>query len=99
MAKKKVVEPVENDVVTTPEVVEPDKSDVAETPDLVTGKVTNCIKLNVRKKPDSKAAVIAILDCSEKVTVDTKKSTDAWYKVSFGTAKEGYCMKEYIKVD
>lgn len=66
---------------------------------LVEGIVANCVKLNVRKKPDAKAAVVAILDRDEKVTVDTANSTDGWFKVAFGSVKEAYCMKDYIKID
>lgn len=63
---------------------------------LVDGKVTNCTKLNVRKKPELTAEPIAVVDVSTTLAVDIDKSITDWYKVTLANGKSGYCMKQYV---
>lgn len=62
------------------------------------GVVSNCTKLNVRKKADSKALVLATIPVSSGVMIDLNKSTDEFYKVCTAAGIEGFCMKKYITV-
>lgn len=63
---------------------------------LVDGKVTNCTKLNIRKKPELTAEPIAVVDVSTTLAVDIDKSSTDWYKVTLTNGKTGYCMKQYV---
>lgn len=62
------------------------------------GKVSNCKKLNVRVKPNTKCDVVCVIDKGAAVKIDKSKSTRAFYKV-LGNDFEGFCMKEYITVE
>lgn len=89
-------------VERTPDVVQPKPQLVQETvetvslPDTVTGFVSNCAKLNVRKNPDVKSAVVCVLDVMSEVMIDVKQSTEDWFYVCCANGAEGYCMREYI---
>lgn len=63
---------------------------------LISGIVTNCLRLNVRKKPDPEAEVLTIIDALSEVVVDMNASTDKFYKVCTAAGIEGFCMKKYI---
>lgn len=83
---------VEDEVVEADiqeEVIEP----VVET---VTGIVTDCVKLRVRKQPNTSSDVIHELEVSSEVMVDKTKSTDEFYKVCTAAGLDGYCMKKFI---
>ena len=80
-------ETVETDVQE--EVIEP----VVET---VTGIVTDCVKLRVRKQPNTSAEVIQELEVSSEVVIDKTKSTAEFYKVCTAAGLDGYCMKKFI---
>lgn len=62
------------------------------------GVVTNCSRLNVRKKPDVKSDVVLIINEKSTVYIDHDKSDDDWYYVSVRGA-HGYCMKKYISIE
>lgn len=62
------------------------------------GKVVDCGKLRVRKKPGVKADVVCEINKGTEVTIDEKKSSNKWYKVTTKNGAEGFCMKEYIEV-
>lgn len=91
MAKKQTkvnpeTELVENDTVETAEA----------TVKIVEGKVANCSRLNVRKKPALTAEPIAVVEASSALTIDEEKSTPDWYKVTLSNGKSGYCMRQYV---
>ena len=65
---------------------------------LLTGVVTDCFRLNVRKKPDKTADIVTVVDSSTQLKIDEKKSTDNWYHVLDGDGNSGYCMKQYVSV-
>ena len=96
--------------VTTPveeivEAVEETTTPVEE----VIGKVYNCSKLNIRKKPKTDADVVTTVAVGQVLTIDESKSKDDWFKVEFeipdsknklsNNVYEGYCMKKYIKIE
>lgn len=62
----------------------------------ISGVVTDCMKLNVRKEPNPDAEVVAIIELLSEVTVDMDASSEAFYKICTAAGIEGYCMKKYI---
>lgn len=60
------------------------------------GIVTNCLYLNVRKRPDINADVAVVIDALTQVVVDLDASTEDFYKVSTSDGAEGFCMRKYI---
>ena len=81
---------------SAPEVTTETTNTEVETVAPVEGVVIDCSKLNIRKKPSIKAAVIDAIKVNTKVSIDTAKSTDEWFKVTVGDI-QGFCMKKYIK--
>ena len=88
-----VIEPVETVEEVAEEVIE-----VVEAEIVKAGKVVNCSKLNVRKRPVATAEVICIIDVNTEVVVDEEKSTAEFFKVVLNSGTEGYCMKKFIAV-
>lgn len=66
-------------------------------PSYTSGFVTDCFKLNVRKKPDINSEVVCIKNLNSEFKVDEKKSTDLWYFVMDNEGHCGYCMKKYVR--
>lgn len=62
---------------------------------MTSGVVTDCLKLNVRKKPSADAEILVIIDALSEVMVDVDASTNDFYKVAVDGV-EGFCMKKYI---
>lgn len=60
------------------------------------GIVTNCLYLNVRKRPDINADVAVVIDALTQVCVDLDASTEDFYKVATSDGVEGFCMRKYI---
>ena len=91
-----------DDAVAVPavEVVEPEvtQEPEEETTGLI-GVVTECTKLNVRKAPNTDAAVVTTLSLGTEVMIDEENSTEEFYKVYTGTGVEGYCMKKFINTN
>ncbi len=65
---------------------------------VVYGTVVNCKNLNIRKRPTQKSDVIQIVEAYSMVQIDKSKSTADFYKVRTATGAEGYCMKQYVKI-
>lgn len=62
------------------------------------GVVSNCSRLNIRKKSNVNAEIIGRANMNDEVTVDLDKSTKTFYKIETKFGLEGYCMKEYITI-
>ena len=62
------------------------------------GIVTHCSRLNIRKEPTIKAAIVCEIDSNAELMVDQKESTEDFYKVCTATGIEGFCMKQFISV-
>lgn len=76
-----------------------EKKEVApKTETVVYGTVVNCKNLNIRKRPTQKSEVIQIIEANSMVQVDKSKSTVDFYKVCTATGAEGYCVKQYVKI-
>lgn len=59
--------------------------------------VIKCGLLNVRKKPSIGSDIVDVLKRGNKVLINKKDSTDAFYRI-YKDGIEGYCVKEYIEV-
>lgn len=62
----------------------------------IKGVVTDCLKLNVRKNPNSASNVVCAIDCLTEVVIDEIESTEDFYKIYTVSGVEGFCMKKYI---
>ena len=93
-----VVDTVETEEVATVDAAQimEDEVPVEDSKPVIYGTVTNCVKLNVRKKATVNSDVIAQLVLNDKVEIDEAKSTKEFYKVTTAAGVVGYCMKQFI---
>lgn len=63
-----------------------------------TGVVTDCVKLNIRKRPSSDADILTEIPVGTKVQIFDKESTKDFYHVCTATGIDGFCMKKFIKI-
>lgn len=63
-----------------------------------TGVVTDCVKLNIRKRPSSDAAILTEIPVGTKVQIFDKESTKDFHHVCTATGIDGFCMKKFIKI-
>lgn len=64
----------------------------------IKGKVIDCTRLNVRRKPNKDSEVNCIIDVDSVVEINENKSNDEWYRVTTDNGVYGYCMKRYISL-
>lgn len=64
----------------------------------VTGIVTSCVKLNVRKEPNKDSDIISVLNQYTEVNIDLTNSTEDFYKITTFDGLDGYCMKRFIAI-
>lgn len=57
------------------------------------GIISNCTRLNIRKKPNKSADVVTVLNAKTEVTIDPDYTNKEWYKL---VSDAGYCMKAFI---
>lgn len=63
------------------------------------GVIDNCTAVNLRSDSSLDSGIIQVIRAGERVVVDTKKSTEEFYKVSVGnTGNGGYVQKDYIRL-
>lgn len=87
---------VETEVVQTEEtVVEEPTTPVVEPK---AAKVTDCVKLNVRKDPSTSSDVVCEIAASTNLVVYEEESTEEFYRICTSAGIEGYCMKKYITI-
>ena len=67
--------------------------------EILTGVVSGCTKLNIRKEPNKTSEVVATVPAGTEVVIDPDKMVDNWYYVCTSAGVEGYCMLEYILVN
>lgn len=88
------VETVAEETMETPVAeTEPAIEVVAE----IKGVVSNCGRLNVRKKPNAESDAIAVIPVGAEVFIDMDASTEDFYKVNVN-GRDGFCMKKYITI-
>lgn len=64
----------------------------------VKGKVIDCTRLNVRRRPNKDSEVNCVIDVDSIVEINENKSNDEWYRVTTDNGVYGYCMKQYISL-
>ena len=89
MKDKKIIEQIEEVMVEPEEKTE-------EAVEVVKGKVTDCIKLNVRRGALITSDIIEVIEEGAIVEINEKRSTDDWYSICTESGTKGFCMKEYI---
>lgn len=102
MAKQNYRKMYEKPEVEQVPVIEPEKV-VDETPapapepePTLTGVVSGCGKLNIRKEPSATAEILCEVANKSELVIDPNKSTDDWYSVCTPAGVEGFCMKQFV---
>lgn len=70
--------------------------EAVEVESVVKGKVTDCVKLNVRRGAVLTSDIREVIEEGSTVEINEKRSTEEWYRVRTKSGTEGFCMKEYI---
>ena len=63
---------------------------------LIPGIVTDCLQVNVHKKPKNDSEIVTTVDALSEVSVNMGASTNLFYRVYTADGAEGFCMKKYI---
>ena len=65
----------------------------------VIGKISGFEKLYVRKEASKDSEPVGIVTDKDDLSIDVARSTDDFYKVITSNGLEGYCVKEFVKID
>ena len=65
----------------------------------VIGKISGFNKLYVRKEANIDSEPVGIVTKDDDLSIDIIHSTDDFYKVYTSNGLEGYCVKNFVKVD
>ena len=84
--------------VTEPEVIVPRIENNVENNE-VKGKVSGFENLYVRKEASKDSEPVGIVTDKDDILIDVTNSTDDFYKVITSNGLEGYCVKEFVKID
>lgn len=84
--------------VTEPEVIVPSIENNVENNEVI-GKISGFEKLYVRKKASKDSEPVGIVTDKDDISIDVAHSTDDFYKVITSNGLEGYCVKEFVKID
>lgn len=84
--------------VTEPEVIVPNIEDGVENNEVI-GKISGFEKLYVRKEASKDSEPVGIVTDKDDLSIDVAHSTDDFYKVITSNGLEGYCVKEFVKID
>ena len=86
------------DEVTEPEVIVPSIENNVENNEVI-GKISGFEKLYVRKEASKDSEPVGIVTDKDDLSIDVAHSTDNFYKVITSNGLEGYCVKEFVKID
>ena len=86
------------DEVTEPEVIVPSIENNVENNEII-GKISGFEKLYVRKEASKDSEPVGIVTDKDDLSIDVAHSTDNFYKVITSNGLEGYCVKEFVKID
>ena len=86
------------DEVTEPEVIVPNVENNVENNEVI-GKISGFEKLYVRKEASKDSEPVGIVTDKDDLSIDVSHSTDDFYKVITSNGLEGYCVKEFVKID
>lgn len=96
-------EVIETDLSNTETIEEPieivEEEVKTEEDKRIIGKITGFDKLYVRKNPDKESEPIGVVSTIDELGIDLEHSTDTFYKVITSNGLEGYCVKEFVKID
>ena len=97
---KEVIESTEEveETTTEPEVIVPNIEDGVENNEVI-GKISGFEKLYVRKESNKDSEPVGIVTDKDDLSIDLSHSTDTFYKVITSNGLEGYCVKEFVKID
>ena len=90
------VEETINEVEESTNEIEETKEEVTEE---VIGKIIEFEKLYVRKEASKYSEPVGIVTYKDYLSIDIIHSTDDFYKVITSNGLEGYCVKEFVKID
>ena len=74
------------------------KENVEETK-RVPAMVINCYKLNIRERPTIYSQVVATVAIGTKLEMVDRKKAGNFYKVILPNGMEGFCMKDFVKIE
>lgn len=94
---EETTEEVTNEV-TEPEVIVPSIENNVENNEVI-GKISGFEKLYVRKEASKDSEPVGIVTDKDDLSIDVARSTDDFYKVITSNGLEGYCIKEFVKID
>ena len=86
------------DEVIEPEVIVPSIENNVENNEVI-GKISGFEKLYVRKEASKDSEPVGIVTDKDDISIDITHSTDDFYKVITSNGLEGYCVKEFVKID
>ena len=84
--------------VTEPEVIVPSIDNNVENNEII-GKINGFKNLYVRKEASKDSEPVGIVTDKDDLSIDVAHSTDDFYKVITSNGLEGYCVKEFVKID
>ena len=87
-----------NEEFTEPEVIVPNIENNVENNEVI-GKISGFEKLYVRKEASKDSEPVGIVTDKDDLSIDVAHSTDDFYKVITSNGLEGYCVKEFVKID
>ena len=88
----------ETEETTEPEVIVPSIENNVENNEVI-GKISGFKKLYVRKEASKDSEPVGIVTDKDDLSIDVAHSTDDFYKVITSNGLEGYCVKEFVKID
>ena len=91
-------EEVVEEHITEPEVIVPNIEYGVENNEVI-GKISGFEKLYVRKESNKDSEPVGIVTDKDNLSIDLSNSTDTFYKVMTSNGLEGYCVKEFVKID
>ena len=91
-------EEVVKEHITEPEVIVPNIENGVENNEVI-GKISGFEKLYVRKESNKDSEPVGIVTDKDDLSIDLSHSTDTFYKVITSNGLEGYCVKEFVKID
>ena len=95
---EETVEEVVEEHITEPEIIVPNIEDGVENNEVI-GKISGFEKLYVRKESNKDSEPVGIVTDKDDLSIDLSNSTDTFYKVITSNGLEGYCVKEFVKID
>ena len=90
------VEETINEVEESTNEIEETKEEVTEE---VIGKIIEFEKLYIRKEANKYSEPVGIVTDKDYLSINIMHSTDDFYKVITSNGLEGYCVKEFVKID